>query len=207
MILGITGISGAGKQVVATFFERKQWVVLDVDTMAHQLYRPYTHVWRGIVDTFGEKILNQNDTINRVRLSKIVFNADDPEQAEKERQKLNELVHPALKREIQEVVHRHYRRQSNIAVVAALWDELELREITDYILLVRAKIKLCQERIIKRDSIPEKIYEMRVKDYEEPIQPEFKIDNDGTIEELHEKLEALYERIVQMEEFHETSNH
>ena len=41
MILGITGKSGTGKHTAAKFLEQKGWKVLDVDKIAHKLYRPY----------------------------------------------------------------------------------------------------------------------------------------------------------------------
>lgn len=202
MVIGITGISGSGKKKVAQFFERKHWVIIDVDQMAHLLYRPYTHVWHEIVGHFGEKILNQDDTINRTRLSKIVFNPSEPEVAHQELMKLNEMIHPALKREVKDKIHRHFRRKSNIVVVAALWQELDLIELTDFLLLVRSKPELCQKRIMERDNLPLEVYKLRVRDYKEPIQPEFKIDNDGTPEELADKLEQLYERVQDMPHFH-----
>ena len=94
MILGITGISGSGKHTAANFLKQKGWVVLDADKIAHYLYRPYTSLWKAVVKEFGEDILSANDKIDRQKLSKIVFDPNNPEGLKK----LNEITHPEIKR-------------------------------------------------------------------------------------------------------------
>jgi len=174
MVLGITGISGSGKHTAAQFFKKKGWVVLDADKMAHNAYRPYTSVWKSIVKEFGEKILTQNDTIDRQKLGKIVFNASEPEAAQAALSKLNELVHPYLIRKIKDKMHRHFRRKSNIVVVAALWQEVGFKQYCDHILLVQARPALCQERIQHRDGISGETYQMRIKNQSEPFNSNIK---------------------------------
>jgi len=118
MVLGITGISGAGKHTVAEFFKSKNWVILDADKIAHYMYRPYTSVWQAMVKQFGEGVLTTEDKIDRQKLSRIVFNPEDPEAAHAALEKLNAVVHPAVIRNIKDAIHRHFRRKSNIVVIA-----------------------------------------------------------------------------------------
>lgn len=191
MILGITGISGSGKHTVGKFFERKGWVVLDADLIAHNSYRPYTSVWKAVTSEFGEMILNQDDTINRQKLGKIVFNASDPETAEEALKKLNELIHPYVKRKIKNKIHRHFRRKSNIVVIAALWKEVGMQDYCEKMLLVRANSENCRERTRKRDNISAETYQMRIKNQNEPVNPDFTVENDGLIEDLNSKLSEL----------------
>lgn len=192
MTLGITGISGAGKHTAANFFQKKGWVILDVDKMAHNSYRPYTNAWKAIVREFGEGILNQDDTINRVKLGKIVFNASDPNQAEKDLHKLNEIVHPYIKRSINNEIHRYFHRQANIAVIVALWEEVSLEDCCDKILLLKADPALCSKRIQGRDGISPETYGMRTRSQTEPPHPDFIVHNSGTIDELNAKLSEVY---------------
>ena len=191
MILGITGISGTGKHTSAQYFKRKGWVVLDVDKVAHHSYRPYTHVWKAIVREFGMEILNQDDTINRLKLGKIVFNASRPKEADSAIKKLNQIVHPYIKRRLKNEIHRYFRRKSNIVIVAVLWKELDLLNICDKILLIKADKRLSSKRIQKRDQISAEIYKMRVKHQSDPPHPDFVIKNNGTPEELNSKLAEL----------------
>ncbi len=191
MILGITGISGAGKHTAANYFKRKGWAILDADKIAHHLYRPYTNAWKDIVKEFGENILNKDDTINRVKLGKIVFNAASPKDSGIALKKLNKIIHPYIKRRIKNEIHRHFRRGSDIAIVVALWQEAGLEDCCEKILLITADPKLCGRRIHVRDGISPETYQMRIKNQEEPPRPDFTVENNGTIRELNSKLAEL----------------
>ncbi len=191
MILGITGISGSGKHTAAHYFKQKGWVILDADKIAHHSYRPYTNVWKAIVKEYGESILNQDDTINRVKLGKIVFGTSRPDKAEKALKRLSRIVHPYVKRRIKNRIHYHFRRQSDIVVLAALWEELCLKDICDKILLIKAPRRLMSRRIQQRDGISPKTYEMRVKNQTEPPQPDFIVENNGSLQDFRGKLDRL----------------
>ena len=191
MVLGITGISGAGKHTAARFLEKKGWVILDADKVAHNLYRPYTGVWKKIVKEFGEEILTKQDVIDRVKLGKIVFNASQPEESIAALHKLNLIIHPFIRRHIKNVIHRHFRRGSNIAVVVALWQESGLEELCDKLLLIKTDAELRQKRIQGRDGISSETYQLRVKNQNEPPNPDFVIENSGTSQEFNKKLEGL----------------
>ncbi len=195
MILGITGISGSGKHTVAQVLKKRGWVVLDADKMAHNSYRPYTSVWKGIVKEFGEEILNENDTINRVKLGKIVFNAADPEGAKIALEKLNKITHPYVKRKIKDTIHRHFRRGSNIAVVVALWRESGIEACCEKMLLIKAKSELRMYRTQKRDGISEETYHMRIKSQTEPKDPNFTIENNKGMKELTQAVNKLAEKL------------
>ena len=194
MILGITGISGSGKHTVSKTFEEKGWVILDADKIAHKSYRPYTAVWKKVVEEFGEGILKQDDSINRVKLGEIVFNAKDPVAADEALKKLNEIVHPYIKRKIKDSIHRHFRRGSNIVVVVALWKKLAAEDCCEKMLLIKADPELRSDRAKKRDGISDEIYTMRIQHQVEPVNPDFIIENNGNIEDLERKATELISR-------------
>lgn len=188
MVLGITGISGSGKHTAAGYLQKKGWVVLDADTLAHHLYRPYTNVWKAIVKEFGEKILNQDDSVNRVQLGKIVFDPAHPDEADKALQKLNGIVHPYVRRHLAEEVHYDVRRGVSVAVVTSLWKELELGELCEKLLWVKSDPKLAMDRILRRDGISPEMYGQRIRGQNPPAKPDWALDNNGTPEELYGKL-------------------
>lgn len=188
MVLGITGISGVGKHTVAGYLQRKGWTVLDADAIAHYLYRPYTNVWKEVVEAFGEGILNQDDVINRSKLGKIVFDAQNPEKADAALRKLNGIVHPYVRRRMEEEIHHFSHKGGNIAVVAALWKELDLGSLCDKILLVRAESSMAIERVCKRDNIGEEMCTLRIKKQSVPPAPDWTVENNGTPEELYRKM-------------------
>jgi len=192
MVLGITGISGSGKHTAAKYFEKKSWIILDADKIAHYLYRPYTGVWKAVTKEFGENILNQDDTINRVKLSQIVFNPANPEDSDKALQKLNEIVHPFVRRYIENEIHHNLRRKANIAIIVALWRESGLDDLCDKILVVKADPEHRSKRIQGRDGISQEIYNMRIKNQNEPEKFDFIVENNETLEELNAKLNQIF---------------
>jgi dephospho-CoA kinase len=191
MILGITGISGSGKHTAANILARKGWVVLDADSLAHYLYRPYTNVWKAVTREFGERILNQDDSINRAQLGKLVFDASRPEASEKALKKLNGILHPYLQRRLVEEARFNSKKGVPVAVVAALWDELGLKKICEKFLWVEADPALSRERVLKRDGITAQMYALRIKSQIPLPNPDFKVENNGTTEELATKLQAI----------------
>lgn len=192
MIVGITGISGSGKHEAARFFEQKGWVILNADEIGHQSYRPYTLVWKTVVKEFGEGILNADDTINREKLSKKVFDPATPEQSEARLQKLNAVIHPYIRRRIKDFIHRHFHRQSNIVVEGALWKQLKMHEYCDKIILLTSSPQARENRIMHRDHIPAEVHQMRIKNQADPEAFDYMIENNGTVQELFRKLTEIY---------------
>ena len=191
MILGITGISGSGKHTAASYLQKRGWMVLDADSMAHYLYRPYTNVWKAIVQEFGERILNQDDTINRTKLSKIVFNVDRPQESLEALQKLSGLVHPSIKRRLVDEIRYHSRKSLNIIIVAALWKELGIDQACEKMMVIKAQPNLAQKRIMKRDGIPAEVYSLRIKNQADPEKADWVVENNGTPDELYVKLNKI----------------
>jgi dephospho-CoA kinase len=190
MVLGITGISGSGKHTAGDFLKQKGFVILDADKIAHYLYRPYTSVWKGIVDHFGEEILSSDDRIDRQKLGKIVFGAGSPGKTAGNLAILNQITHPAVIHYIKDELY-HVRNKPNVAVIVSLWEELKLRELCEKILLVKADKKLTLDRVLRRDGISEDMYGMRIKNQMEPPNPDFTIVNEGDFQELYKKLNEL----------------
>ena len=190
MVLGITGISGSGKHTASEFLKQKGWIILDADKIAHYLYRPYTSVWKAIVAHFGEGILSTNDKIDRQKLSKIVFNSEDPKKAAKELKILNEITHPAVQIHIKNEIY-YIRGKKNIAIVAALWEELGLPEYCDKMLFVTADKETAFKRIQKRDSADRNEFESRIKNQKMPPKPDYKAENNGGFQEFYQALNGI----------------
>ena len=74
-IIGITGGVGSGKSRILSFLEeRYNAVICQADQVAWKLQEPGQKSYLGIVEYFGEGILNDDKTINRGVLGQIVFN-------------------------------------------------------------------------------------------------------------------------------------
>lgn len=188
MILGITGISGSGKHTAAHFLEGRGWTVLDADKMAHDLYRPYTRVWKAVVKRFGEGILGKNDVIDRQKLSVVVFGGENPQKTARSLDDLNALVHPEVRRELESRLYLLRRGKEPVAVVAALWKEIGLKELCDKTLQVKADPKTARERVQKRDGITAAVYGKRAERQKPMPDPDWTLENNGTVEELYRRI-------------------
>src|SRR5690625_2882879 len=94
LIIGLTGSIGTGKSTIAEMFEQLNIPVVDADKIARLVVEPGEAAYDGIVEAFGEGILFDDGRLNRQALGNIVFSD------EKQRQRLNEIIHPAIRQEM-----------------------------------------------------------------------------------------------------------
>ncbi|NOQ89920.1 MAG: dephospho-CoA kinase [Gammaproteobacteria bacterium] len=146
--VGLTGGIGSGKTTVSNIFNDLGIEVIDTDVIAHQLIEKNQDVLRELVDTFGDSLLDNTDTIDRKKLARIVFG-----NKEKKRQ-LESIMHPRIRRE---VLHRV--QYSNIddnggyvIIVIPLLLETDFHTLVDRILVVTADEETRIDRVKQRDN-------------------------------------------------------
>ena len=132
-VLGVTGNIACGKSTVAGMFKTKDCLLIDADCLGHDLLLAGTGVYRKIIKSFGPGILNPDHSIDRAKLSKIVF-------AKKAAlTKLNGIVHPELIRQIKWLIRNSNKRM--IILDAALIVEAGLMSMVDKLVVVTAQRK------------------------------------------------------------------
>src|SRR5690625_4677171 len=94
LIIGLTGSIGTGKSTIANRFKELNIPVVDADLVARQVVEPGETAYKQIVETFGEDILQSDNTLDRKALGAVVF------QDNEKRKKLNAIVHPAIRKEL-----------------------------------------------------------------------------------------------------------
>src|SRR3989339_1074781 len=142
-LIGLTGPAAAGKDEVAKSLKSLGVYIINVDKLAHQLYRPRTALWRKLVLTFGQAIIGEGDKINRQKLGQIVF-------ADKRKLKLlNKLVHPQLKAAVSERIKRASHKRV-VVVNAAILNELGLVKKVDMVWVVLAPQRHRLRRLRKK---------------------------------------------------------
>ena len=146
VVIGVTGGIGTGKSTVAAMFKRLGAVVLDADVMAHRVMEPRRVAWRQIVKTFGEHLLNEDQTINRQALARRVFTDA------KSRRRLEAIVHPRVMRQMWQQVRRLHRAGRVKAVVldVPLLVEVGAHHRVDALVVVSVSRKRQRERLKKR---------------------------------------------------------
>lgn len=108
-VIGITGGIASGKSTVAAEFGRRGCAVVDADALARQALETPA-IRDAVVARFGPGILNGAGQIDRRRLAEIVF-ADRAKL-----DALNQIVHPFVFQQTDELIAQH-RRDPNVKAV------------------------------------------------------------------------------------------
>lgn len=107
LIVGLTGGIATGKSSVAAMFQKRGAHVIDYDELSHLVIEPDRPAWKDIVDFFGNSVLNEDRTIDRPKLGKIVFSDAD------KRKRLQGFIYPRLfeeyNRRLQEISQKEPR--------------------------------------------------------------------------------------------------
>lgn len=194
LIIGLTGGIATGKSTVADMFKTLGAIIVDADIIARKVVQPTTSVWQAIVDFFGQGILNADLSINRERLADLVFSESSL------LQKLNEITHPEIRAKIEKEINTFTPSEKIIIIDAPLLIESQMISLVDKLFVVHVSEKIQIERLMKRNNFNEQEAKNRIH-AQIPLEKKLKladivIDNNGTIEELREKIKQIWKVIL-----------
>ncbi len=148
--VALTGGIASGKTTVSNLFASLGTNIIDCDELASQLTRKQTAAYEHIVQHFGQPILNKDLSLNRHKLADIIFT--DPQQ----RTWLEELLHPAIKQQVQ-IAMKHSLPPYTIIVVPLLL-ETGWQSMFDRICVVDCAVAQQTQRLIhSRGYSPQKV--------------------------------------------------
>ena len=179
MIIGLTGLTGAGKSTAAEILRRLGCHIIDADKVARRVTdRP--DILEKIKTAFGEECINADGRLNRRTLGGIVFN-----DAEKLRQ-LNAITHPPITTEILAETAKH--EGETVILDVPLLKESGLGEVCDLVLRITAPEDVRAGRIMARDGLRRDEAQARINSQSPYDGPCVDIDNSASEEELARKL-------------------
>ncbi len=190
--IGLTGGLASGKSTVARLLAARGAAVFDADAIVHSLYAPDAEGSRAARELFGESVVNAKGEVDRARIAERVFS--DPAA----RHALEGRIHPLVGREIARKFDEAGAAGAAVAVAEAS-QLLEARTESRYdrVLLVIAPEADRISRWEKKGGYAEDA-RRRIASQ---IAPPFAFDrasdvivNDGTLEELESKVDAVYRR-------------
>ena len=76
-VIGLTGGIGSGKSTVAALFAKKGITIIDADKITRDLTQPGQPALQQIVSHVNQNVLNQDGTLDRGKLRKIIFDLPD----------------------------------------------------------------------------------------------------------------------------------
>jgi dephospho-CoA kinase len=191
LVVGLTGGIASGKSIVSEAFRKLGVAIIDADLIARELVKPSTPGYKEILEHFGQGILNPDKTINRQRLAKIIFDN------EREREKLNSLLHPRVVNEIKRRIEDlKGKGEKTVIVDAALLIEAGEISLVDKLIVVTVSPKTQLRRLMERDHLTAKEAKERIAaqlPLTEKIKlADFIIDNSASVRKTIKRTKEIY---------------
>jgi dephospho-CoA kinase len=99
-LFGLTGGIASGKSTVAARLRVRRVPVIDADELSREVVAPGTAGLREVAAQFGDAILAADGTLDRAALARIVFSDEEA------RRRLNSLLHPRIRRRVEELASK-----------------------------------------------------------------------------------------------------
>ena len=148
LLIALTGNIASGKSEVSRIFADLGATVIDADELARDAVRPGSPALDAIVSRWGKRVLNADGSLNRAALRATVFSSED------ERQALNHIVHPEVKRLRDELVAEARARGDAVVVSAIpLLFEVGMEKDFDRVILVDAPDDVRRSRLVHRRGL------------------------------------------------------
>ncbi len=200
LVVGLTGGIGTGKSTVAKMMQDLGAYLIDFDKIARQVVEPGKPAWKQIVDYFGKEILLEDGTINRKKLSEIVFS--DLEK----KKKLERFVHPRIYEEFIRQINEIVKKDPDAIILADVPLLIELNHQYRFhkVIVVYASRQTQIKRLMQRDGITKEHAENIIK-AQLPIDEkigyaDFVINNEGSIEETRRQVIEVWKKLKEIQE-------
>ena len=194
-LIGLTGGIASGKSTVSAILRRLGAKIIDADALARQIVEPHQPAWNEIVGTFGKEILQSDQTLDRKKLRKLVF--DKPNA----RKKLEAITHPRIRRLAQEKIAESAATGAPLVVYEApLFFETGIHVWLRPVILVACDTATQKRRLQERDNLTEAEIEQHLGSQmsleEKRKLANYVIENNGTLEELESAVERTVQKVL-----------
>jgi dephospho-CoA kinase len=197
-LIGLTGGIGTGKSTVAEMLSEQGAYVIDFDVLSRIVVEPDKPAWQDIIDFFGKSVLNEDRTLNRVKLGDIVF--DD----EEKRRQLQGFIYPRLFEEYSRQVEEIRQKDPGAIIIVdvPLLIEIRLQHMFEKIIVVYAPEEQQLQRLIERDGLTQKDAVKRLE-AQMPIEEklnhaDFVIRNTDSLEDTRTQVQQVLKQLQQL---------
>ncbi|GAA1495899.1 dephospho-CoA kinase [Paeniglutamicibacter kerguelensis] len=190
--VGLTGGIAAGKSAVARQLAELGAVLIDADAIARAVVEPGTPGLAAVVAAFGPGILTADGALDRPALGALVFKDTAA------REKLNSIVHPLVRAEAA-------RLREAAPADAVIVQDIPLLVETgqgqdfDVVLVVAAPLQERLRRMARDRGMNEADALARISaqaaDAERAAVADILIENSGTVEELRDRVNEVWESL------------
>ena len=193
-IIGLTGGIASGKSTVSSLLTEHGYAVIDADRIAWQLAEPDNSLWQAYYERYGEKVLNDDRTLNRQAVASVVF------QNPAEKLWMDSAAHPMIKAEIQRNLARLIAAGRDVVFLdVPLLYEAGWEYMADTVWVVYADEANQLRRLCQRNGFSEAEAQRRIGAQmpmaEKKRRADVVIDNNGSLEDLSRQVHKLFEAL------------
>jgi dephospho-CoA kinase len=192
--VGLTGNIASGKSTVAGMLADFGATVIDADVLARQAVEPGSAALKAIRNRFGDAYITSDGQLDRKALGRMVFRDDVA------RRDLNGIVHPEVGR--LRVLATRAASDAGASIVVSdipLLFETRAEELFDAVVLVDAPEHDRLHRLVTFRGLPEAdaraMMSAQWSSAEKRALATFIIDNDGSVEELQQRVAAVWREL------------
>lgn len=194
-IYGLTGGIASGKTTVLDILSENGCKIFNADKIAREVVEIGTVGLRQIVSEFGEGILLPDGSLDRKKMSKIVFS--DKTQLKK----LTDITAPLIRKRILDIVKNiHSLRDDTIYIFEIpLLFESNYQPYFDAVISVYVEFDIQLKRLMKRNNLDKKSAEDQINSQmsmaEKKKLADYVIDNSGDLSELQSEIKTLLKNL------------
>jgi dephospho-CoA kinase len=197
-LIALTGGIASGKSTIARRLASRGATVVDADQVVRDVQQPGSPVLAAIADEFGEGMLRPDGSLDRAGLGARVFGDSDAVQ------RLNAIVHPAVRIESQRQFEEAFRADPEAVVVydVPLLAEARLGEPWDLIVVAHAPADVRLRRLVELRGMDESDAAARIRsqvsDEERLGIADVVIDTAGSLEETLRQTDRLWAELAEL---------
>jgi len=189
VIIGLTGIWGAGKTTVLKIFKSFGATVINADDIVHTLLQR-DDIKNKIIKYFGKDYINEGKILKRKLAKQIFYN-------EKSRNILEGIIHP----EVFYVIEKFIKEASGkIKIIEIpLLFETKTENYFDEIIVVKAGIDNAIERLSKKGYTKEDVKKrlaLQMSEEQKIKKAHRVIDNSGSINKTKQEVRKIWEDLL-----------
>jgi len=194
--IAITGGIASGKSALSQFLINHGEHVIDLDVISHNLTTNDKPTINLILNKFGEGILDQSGSIDRAKLSNIVFNNF------KFKKDLEEILHPKIRNRMNQLIHSS--KKERVFVEVQLLAEKNMGSLFDHIIIVSVSkgqqinrlktIRMMDSNLINQildSQLTDEERKSKLSIYSNDI-----LENNESEGAFQKKIESLYKKLV-----------
>lgn len=190
-VIGLTGMSGAGKSTACSVFKAAGFDIIDCDRICREIVEKGRPCLNEIAASFGNTVLTENGELDRTEMARVIFGNTD------KRLLLNGIMYPY----VSYIVIKSVLKTKNSFTVldAPTLFESGIDDICDFVVSVVAQRETLISRIMNRDNISREAAENRLRSqqtaefYRE--RSDFIIENNRSGSEFKELIEKTVNAI------------